>query len=346
MRSGTSVHRERVTSRTGRGFTLIELLVVIAIIALLVSILVPTLARAREMAREVSCKAQLSAFGKSLALYVARSDAYPHYGPWGIWVTGAHPMYWNAFPKFWAILEEQGVTGTHETNWGVQAYILEADEIWEKAFCPSMDAPAILAAADAATDEGRLGYDGKASLHRAAAGYQWNLCLRAGTPSGRWPNKLQPYDEARLNDYTMWINWILEMVDGTSYGTQAIRPEEIHNPAVCAEGWDSWDLGTAPNVGIQTSYSVECLVPGWHVGPMSTGTKGWALLNGTRHDSGANILYADGHVLADARRKIDPSKDLADCPAGSWEDLQATSWDDYMDTWGTMWHIIPQQRFD
>ena len=346
MRSDTSVHRERGTGRAGRGFTLIELLVVIAIIALLVSILIPSLARAREMAREVSCKAQLSAFGKALAMYLARNDAYPHFGPMGLEVIGAGPEYWEAFPKFWAVLEESGITGTHVTNWGVQAYVLEADEVWEKAFCPSMDAPEILAAADAAVAEGRLPYDGKPSLHRAAIGYQWNVCLRAGTPQGRWPNVLQGMAEARLNDFTRWIEWPLEMVDGSAYGTQAINPEEIHMPALCAEAWDSWDVGAAPNVDIQTTM-LEGVVPGWHVGPMSAGTKGWAILNGARHDCGSNILYADGHVLGDARRKIDPPNDLAACPGGSWEGLQAVSWDDYMvRDFGTMWHIIPQRKFE
>ena len=339
--------RGRLTSRPGRAFTLIELLVVIAIIALLVSILVPSLTRAREMAKQVSCKSQLGSYGRSIALYVAHSDAYPHYGAMYIYVIDASPTYSLAFPKFYAVMEESGITGTHVTNWGVQAYVLEADEVWDKAFCPSMDAPAILAAADAAVDAGQLSYDGKVSLHRAAAGYQWNKTLRAATPQGRWPNVLQGWPEAGQNDWTSWIDYPVHMVDGTGYATQAASPEEVKTTGICAEAWDSWDLGTAPNVDIQSSWAVECVVPGWHVGPMSAGTRGWALLNGARHVSGPNILYADGHVASDARRKIDPSKDLDACPAGSWEGLQAVSWSDYrMMTWGTMWHIIPQMEFE
>ena len=61
-----------------KGFTLIELLVVIAIIALLVSILVPTLGRARELARQAACQANLSAVGKAVIMYSAlSSDQYP-----------------------------------------------------------------------------------------------------------------------------------------------------------------------------------------------------------------------------------------------------------------------------
>jgi prepilin-type N-terminal cleavage/methylation domain-containing protein len=54
-----------------RGFTLIELLVVISIIALLVAILMPGLSKARELARRASCKANISAVGKGIAIYTA-----------------------------------------------------------------------------------------------------------------------------------------------------------------------------------------------------------------------------------------------------------------------------------
>ena len=64
--------------RRTKGFTLIELLVVIAIIALLVSILVPTLGRARELARQAACMANMSAVGKGIKMYSAGSnDRYP-----------------------------------------------------------------------------------------------------------------------------------------------------------------------------------------------------------------------------------------------------------------------------
>jgi prepilin-type N-terminal cleavage/methylation domain-containing protein/prepilin-type processing-associated H-X9-DG protein len=77
MRKNSAVRRA-----TARGFTLIELLVVIAIIGVLVALLLPAISRARESARNSSCKNNLRQFGIGFHLFADRD-------PQGRLATGA-----------------------------------------------------------------------------------------------------------------------------------------------------------------------------------------------------------------------------------------------------------------
>lgn len=82
-----------------KGFTLIELLVVIAVIALLMAILLPSLRRAKDQAKAVICKSNLSQWGKMFYLYAHDNDG--KFMVWkesstaggGTWIVPMMPYY-------------------------------------------------------------------------------------------------------------------------------------------------------------------------------------------------------------------------------------------------------------
>ena len=327
--------------RRRSAFTLVELLVVVAILALLIGMLMPTLGRSRDLARRATCAAQLNAIGKSVTLYVNDHGSYPPMG------DNRFPGGW---PKFYGILDAMDA-GAPQLTRGVGDYSAwEADEVWDKCFCPGMNAVEILRSADQALTDG-YSPARKPALHRAAAGYQWNVALRAAGPpmpsfpTGRWTLELwRPTGGWQTYDNTVWTDYTITLPGQSSwYICQAVTPQELLTPSSIAEAWDSHDFNTIPGMNVRNAkWDVENLVPGWHVGPQTKYMNGWAALNGARHPGSPNILYADGHVRANATKRLAPSDLGGSFPYGSLVGSQLNSWDDYRAGFGTLHYIVPR----
>ena len=78
-----NVPKSRQTRRWKRcriaAFTLVEVLIVISIMALLMAILIPSLARARENARSVICRSNLTEWGRVMMIYAEQhGDHLPY----------------------------------------------------------------------------------------------------------------------------------------------------------------------------------------------------------------------------------------------------------------------------
>jgi prepilin-type processing-associated H-X9-DG protein len=318
------------------------------------------LGRAKDQAKKGACAYQLSGHGRMIKVYVSGyGGTYPLYGPSDIGVESYRPYFAWGWSKFYGVMQASRITGTHKATrdstgaqLGLWAYIWwnRLPEVWPGAVCPAMNAPEIWQKAVAALVAGDYTRYGKVAIHCGAIGYQWNVTLRGpglvslpGIPGGknRWPNKL--WQPSGSWDNTQWIDWELFLPGGQGpFVAQAISDEEINQPASIAEAWDSWDVGSCGQIDT-SNWSVENTWPGWHVGPQSAGTNGWAILNAGRHRGSPNVLYADGHVSADAGRAIAVS-DLGACPGGSWTGIQAVSWFDYDATYGTMSRILPRRE--
>ena len=76
-RSASVSARRRCSMGGRRALTLVEVLVSLSVIAVLIAILVPGLARARSMARDTACRANLSTFGKAIHAYMIDCDGLP-----------------------------------------------------------------------------------------------------------------------------------------------------------------------------------------------------------------------------------------------------------------------------
>ena len=107
-------------------FTLIELLVVIAIIGILASLLLPALGRAKETAKTVTCKNNISQIFKAIYLYTGDFDSRM---PYNTTVAGGTH-------NTWASVVDHYLTGS-PMIWNRDNMLDTTSDIWNG--CPNLD---------------------------------------------------------------------------------------------------------------------------------------------------------------------------------------------------------------
>ncbi|HET6427742.1 MAG TPA: hypothetical protein VFJ30_04990, partial [Phycisphaerae bacterium] len=160
-------------------------------------------------------------------------------------------------------------------------------------------------------------------------------------PNGRFPPHLALTQDPNGDWRWQWVGHSVYLPDGRRAYTQAVHPDELEDTALKAEAWDSWDVKSAPKVDWWNTIPGlgGSITPGWHAGAATVGGK--VMFNALRHDGSPNILYADGHVAADATRPITSADGLRPELDG----LKAVTYEEWDDTFGTFRRLVPQCKF-
>jgi prepilin-type N-terminal cleavage/methylation domain-containing protein/prepilin-type processing-associated H-X9-DG protein len=255
-----------------KGFTLIELLVVIAIIAILAAILFPVFAQAREKARAISCASNERQMGLAILQYVQDND--------------------EIYPP---------VNGTNPDG---------SDSSWTDFVQPYSKSQLVSQCPDQLNHF--VGYDTQSPPHRND-GYGLSA-LMSGEPLAQI---VGPAGTILLTESAQWKNggpW--EAVGEVYHAASWVLPDGSSD----TNFWNNWNSPTPgwdPNEQLVTDAQAKAAGSCVDGSPFKDGGSSFVDANGNpfgspcgpqnialRHNDGANVCFADGHVKFLQRAKF------------------------------------------
>ncbi len=259
-----------------RGFTLIEVLVVLAILAILVGLLIPAVQAAREAARRTQCANNMHQLGVALANHATRREALPH--------------------NLESILRDIEQTEFYKALHGgtpAAGHLTVGAKSISVFLCPSDHLPS--------------GDDGRGSSYAGNGGVGFTSA--GPIDNGAFGASIRDFTDGLSNTAAMaeWLRFAagsalrernrsvlalpgLEQLDAFAEACRNVDPATASLDAINAKGY-RWDL---PGFGNSLYNHILRINEPTCTNGGQADQGAWTA--GSRHASGANCLFADGHV--------------------------------------------------